>query len=258
MALENLTYKPLIEAIFEIRWETDQSLESISAPNTQLILGRLFDKLNSTYPQYEQLPSADIPEHMAAGIVKYRFSSENKWPLVQIGTGVLTVNDTENYLWTEFRDRVIDVVTQLYNVHPNKEQLKITSLSLKYIDAVDIDYEDDIYSFLQKKMQLNLSLNNLLFQDTPINRKPIQLDLSLAFNCDKPKGFINFRLLKGQKTDDTEIISDAIIWEITIQSNEDNISDIPSQLGQWLEEAHSVSHNWFFTLVEGDLLRSFE
>ena len=107
-------------------------------------------------------------------------------------------------------------------------------------------------------MQLNLSLNNLLFQDTPINRKPIQLDLNLSFNCDKPKGFINFRLLKGQKTDDTEIISDAIIWEITIQSNEDNISDIPSQLGQWLEEAHSVSHNWFFTLVEGDLLRSFE
>jgi uncharacterized protein (TIGR04255 family) len=257
--VEHLANKPLIEVIFEIRWQINQSSQFPSEANTQLILGRLFDRLKLKYPNYEPLPFASVPEMMAEGLVKHRFRSEKGWPLVQIGSGILTVNDTESYLWADFKPRVIDVINQLLDSIPNQEEFKTKNLMLKYVDAIDIDSEEDIYTFLQDKMQLNVSLNTELFEQTYIKKKPIQLDLTFSFECEKPKGSLNFRIFQGKKIDDSgKIISDALIWEITIQSKENNLLDIPAKLDQWLEEAHTVTHNWFFTLVHGELLRGFQ
>jgi uncharacterized protein (TIGR04255 family) len=257
--VEHLANKPLIEAIFEIRWQINQSSQFPPEANTQLILGRLFDRLKTNYPHYEPLPFANVPEMMAEGLVKHRFKSEKVWPLVQLGTGILTVNDTEGYLWNDFKPRVINVVRQLHDSVPNQEEFKTKNLMLKYVDAIDINTEEDIYTFLREKMQLNISLNAALFKNTYLKKKPIQLDFTLSFECEKPKGILNFRIFQGKKTDETgKIISDALIWEITIQSNENDLPDIPTQLDQWLEEAHDVTHNWFFTLVDGELLRRFQ
>ncbi|MBE9171358.1 hypothetical protein IQ238_28985 [Pleurocapsales cyanobacterium LEGE 06147] len=70
---------------------------------------------------------------------------------------------------------------------------------------------------------------------------------------------MNFRIFKGQKINDRDNkITDALIWETTIQSFDSDVSEVPLHLDKWLEDAHSVAHDWFFTLIEGDLLRSFE
>ncbi|MBD2346257.1 TIGR04255 family protein [Anabaena subtropica] len=260
MALENLTNKPLVEAIFEIRWYTEQPPFIGGDPNTQLILGRLFDRINENYPIYEQLPFASIPEQMAEGIVKHRFKSEKGWPLVQLGNGILTVNDTENYIWQDFKKRIIDVVDNLYIVHPSKDKFRPRYLILKYIDAIDLDLkENEFYEFLKNKMKIELNFSPLLFEKTLVTNNPIQLDLQFAFPAENPKGIVNFRIVKGQKFDNQRnLASDALIWETTIQSTDPDIPEIPSNLDKWLENAHSVCHNWFFTLVDGDLLRRFE
>lgn len=257
MTLEILKNKPLVEAIFEIRWYLEQA--NID-PNNQLLLGRLFDRINTEYPVYEQLPFAAIPEQMVEGLVRHRFRSENGWPLVQLGSGVLTLNDTENYIWKDFHRRVINVVNNLYVVHPNKQKFRTRNLTLKYIDAIDVNLnEAEVYEFLREKMKLNLSLNPALFEKSSVEQNPMQLDLQFAFKSNKPKGILNFRMAKGEKIDNQEnTTKDVLIWETTIQSNESDLPEIPLNLGQWLEEAHSVAHDWFFTLVEGDLLRSFE
>lgn len=260
MTLEDLKNKPLVEAIFEIKWYTEQQPLLGGDPNSQLILGRLFDRINSQYPLYEQLPFVSIPEQMAEGIVKHRFKSEQGWPLVQLGTGILTVNDTENYVWQDFKNRIIEVVNNLYIVHPSKEKFRPRNLILKYIDAIDLNLkEEDFYKFLKNKMKLELNLNPLLFERSQVSNNPVQLDIQFAFDAYKPKGVVNFRIIKGQKLNNKQnITSDALIWETTIQSIEPDIPEIPIKLGKWLEEAHAVCHNWFFTLVDGDLLRSFE
>lgn len=260
MTLESLKNKPLIEAIFEIRWNLEQQSPLGIDPNNQFILARLFDRINTEYPVYEQLPFAAIPEQMVEGLVRHRFRSENGWPLVQLGSGVLTVNDTENYIWKDFHRRVINVVDDLYIVYPNKQSFRVKNLILKYVDAIDLNLEGtEVYDFLREKMKFNLSLNPLLFEKNSINKNPIQLNLQFAFKSNSPKGIVNFRIVKGEKIDNQENTTrDALIWEITIQSNEPDIPEIPLNLSKWLEEAHSVAHNWFFTLVEGDLLRSFE
>ncbi len=255
----NLKNKPLIEAIFEIRWKIQHSDQSISDLDNQLMLGRLFDRISSTYPKYERLfPFADIPEQMAEGILKHRFRTEAGWPLVQVGTGILTVNDTENYLWQNFKPKVIDVINNLYDIYPNNKQIEPQSIILKYIDAIDIDASDDIYSFLKNKMKLNICIDDSMFKKTSIHNKPIHLDIKFVFNCDRPKGTIHFHLFQGKKSDNSGNITDALIWETVIQSNNSDIPEISLNLEQWLEDAHQILHDWFFTLVEGDLLRSFE
>ena len=260
MTLENLTNKPLVEAIFEIRWYVEQPQLIGGDPNTQLILGRLFDRINENYPIYEQLPFASIPEQMAEGIIKHRFKSDKGWPLVQLGNGVLTVNDTENYIWQDFKKRIIEVVDNLYIVHPSKDKFHPNHLILKYVDAIDLNLkENEFYEFLKNKMKIELNLNPLLFEKTLVKNNPLQLDLQFAFNSENPKGIVNFRIVKGQKFDNqTNLASDALIWEITIQSIAPDLPEIPANLDKWLEKSHSVCHNWFFTLVDGDLLRSFK
>ncbi|MDJ0616064.1 MAG: TIGR04255 family protein [Calothrix sp. MO_192.B10] len=259
MTLENLKNKPLIEAIFDIRWYIKQQNQRSIDPNTPLILGRLFDRINSEYPKYEQLPSSVVPDNMAEGLVKHRFRSEKDWPLVQLGTGILTVNDTENYQWKVFKKRIIDVVNQLYIIHPSNEKFTPRQVLLKYIDAVDLEFEENVYKFLQDKMKINLSLNPSLFEKNLIDANPIQFDLQFAFKSSKPKGTVNFRLFKGQKANNQDKeTTDALIWETTIQSLESDVPQIPFHLDTWLEDAHSVAHDWFFTLIEGDLLRRFE
>lgn len=261
MTLEKLKNQPLVEAIFEIRWYGEKQDISALNPTSQLILARLFDKLNYNYPKYEQLPSASIPEQMREGIVGHQFKSENGWPLVQLGSGILTVNDTENYIWDDFKTRVIDVVNQLDSVYPKQEKFKTQSLVLRYLNAIDLNSDNaDIYEFLKEKMKLDLSINNSLFEKTSANSNPVGLDLQFAFSCDKPKGVLKFRISKAKKLDEGQTItSDVLIWEATVESEERDLKfEIPLNLHKWLEEAHLVAHNWFFTLVEGDLLRSFE
>lgn len=108
-------------------------------------------------------------------------------------------------------------------------------------------------------MKLNLSLNPLLFQKTLVEESPIQFDLQFAFKSTKPKGAVNFRLFKAQKINEqNNEVTEALIWETTIESLKSDIPEIPLHLDRWLEDAHSVVHDWFFTLIEGDLRRSFE
>ncbi|MBE9171357.1 hypothetical protein IQ238_28980 [Pleurocapsales cyanobacterium LEGE 06147] len=89
----------------------------------------------------------------------------------------MTVNDTENYLWKDFKNRVINVVNNLYVVYPSKNKFIPKQLILKYVDAIDLKKDEEIYNFLREKMKLNLSLNPLLFKKTSVDANPVQFDL---------------------------------------------------------------------------------
>lgn len=113
MSRKDLKNKPLVEAILEIRWHLVQ-LTSVQGPaqmilpagdpHYRLLLARLFDRLQKDYPVHEQLPTATLPDDMLPQIVQHCFRAANDdWPLVQVGPGVFTVNDTHRYTWTDFQ-----------------------------------------------------------------------------------------------------------------------------------------------------------
>lgn len=255
MSKKELKNKPLIEAILEIRWELKGKPPGPQTdPHYKLLLGRLFDRMLSEYQEHEQLPTANIPDEMAGHVVQHRFRvAASSWPLVQLGPGILTVNSTADYKWADFRPRVLSAIKKLYDAHPKVNDLKISNIILRYIDAVDFDYgANNSLEFLKDKLKLNISLPENLFVNTGIEENPRNFTWQCSFNCIEPKGMINIRFATGKKKD-----APAIVWETTVESAGNDLPEMPKDFEHWLDVAHEITDDWFFKMIEGELERRF-
>lgn len=253
-----LKNKPLIEAMFELRWNLRQPAPGIMLdPHYRLLIGRLYEKLYLEYPFHEQLPTATMPDEIAGYVVQDRFrKNEGKWPLLQVGPGIITVNDTEEYIWEDFKKRIVQSVGILFDLYPESAtNLKVNELMLRYVDAVPFDFENDnILQFLQEQLKIRIDLYQGLFEDTGTKKLPLGLDLRFSFASSEPKGAIRLRFARGKRRG-----SEALIWETVVQSvSKDEVPQLPSGIADWVENAHNITDDWFFKLIEGELLRRFE
>lgn len=257
MTRKFLKNKPLVEAIFELRWNLQEPAPGMKVdPHYKLLIGRLYDKLNDEYPFHEQLPAIAIPDEIAGYIVQHRFRKDkDKWPLIQIGPGIITVNDTEGYVWEDFEKRIIQAVNTLFEAYPeSKNNLKVNRLLLRYIDAFAFDFEkDDIFNFLREQMKTKIDLYQNLFEDTGVGKPPLGLDLRFSFAATEPKGAIHLRFARGKRKE-----SDALIWETMVESVSSDIPEVQNAITDWIKKAHNLTDDWFFKLIEGELLRRFE
>ncbi len=256
--VEQLKNKPLVEAILEVRWKPLNNLPDSKSPQYyKLLLARLSDSLLSEYPTYEELPTASLPEQVILinNIVQHRFRIDsNKWPLIQLGPGVFTVNSTSDYTWDDFRPRIISAINKLYSAHPKVSDMKMTNIILRYIDAVEFDYlNEDAYEFIKDKLKINISISDNLLNDTNVNKNPCNLTWHSSFKCNQPKGMISIRLATGQKQN-----KPAIIWETVIESAGDDMPNMPTEFEKWIDSAHEITNNCFFKMIDGDLIKRFK
>lgn len=132
--MSELRKKPLVEVILEVRWGPTLAVDAPPPdpdPNYSLLVGRLFDRVRQAYPFHEQLPTAQLPDQMVPGVPQHRFRpAPNDWPLVQLGPGLLTVNETAKYTWSDFRSRAMVAVEHLYTAHPVPQTLRMCGRSL--------------------------------------------------------------------------------------------------------------------------------
>jgi uncharacterized protein (TIGR04255 family) len=251
----DLKSKPLVEAILEVRWELQKmSSDILLDPYYKLLPGRLYDRVKDDYPKHQELPASSIPDEITSYTVKEQFRHlQDDWPLIQIGPGILTFNDTHKYSWLDFRDRSIKVVEKLFDSYPEKNKLNITSLHLRYIDAVEFDYiNDDVFEFLRDKLKISIELPGDLFTGTSITPKPKKFAWETSFqSTNNPHGDVKIKFLTGLK-----LKKPALIWETNVYSKED-LPNLPDGFHGWIDAAHAITHNVFFKLIEGDLKRRF-
>ncbi len=240
----------MIEAIVEIRWGKDSEPD----PGFQVIVGRLYERLQGDYPEIEDLPIVQVPPAMTIHMVRHRFRRlKGGWPLVQIGPGILTINETEAYRWDRFSTRVKSALVKLYEAHPSRENISISQLLMRYINAVELDYlSQDLTTFLSKKMRTKISIPRELFQQTAVKDKPHGLGLQLTFPTDMPRGALHVSFRTGRKKD-----KPALIWELQMRSVSAEIAEMPTGFDAWLEAAHGLVEQWFFEIAKGELLESF-
>ena len=180
-------------------------------------------------------------------------SSNDDWPLVQVGPGIFAVNDTHRYAWTDFQQRAKEAVVRLYDAHPSVAEFHIQSLVLRYIDAVEYNYEDEnAFTFLRDKMKLGISLPDSLFQNTSVESRP-QSFLASNVSVFQTARQGSHQFCDGQKEDKS-----AILWETTVQSAGDDLPNMPDGFPDWFDAAHEITDDWFFKLIEGELERRFE
>jgi uncharacterized protein (TIGR04255 family) len=253
----DLSHKPLVEALFEFHWKIQEEGAGLKKPSRSgLLIGAFYERLIKEYPFYEPLPAASLPTDMAENIPQHRFRvKENEWPLVQIGPGILSVNETTKYTWEDFVKRVNDVMDIFYTVYPLvDEKINPSFVVLRYIDSIPFDFTiNDALDFASTKMHLNVKFADKIISESAINKTPKALDLRFSFDSNKPKGDFAFRLYNS-----TVEKKDFLSWDTFVKTKIETANDTLKWLKKWLEEAHELNDSWFFSLIEGELLEKFK
>lgn len=271
MVFERLANPPLVEAILEVKWRIGSASQPTETPPTSgiffgqppmgivdpsydLLVGRLSNSISSLYPFHEKLPSATIPADIAPFLIQHRFrNSKDGWPLVQMGAGILTLNDVTNYRWSDFCHSAITLLNILFEIHPQKSELRAESLSLRYLDAEPFDYTSaDALRFLREKLKINFELPRTLFQGDQAGERPEGVNFQIVYPSKRPKGVVQLKVGTGNIPDRR-----AIIWETSVLSRGQDVVNLPSGAEEWLEAAHALTHDWFSKLVEGELMRRY-
>jgi uncharacterized protein (TIGR04255 family) len=248
-----LANKPLVEAILELKWKPSLSAQSNGVDaDLRLFLGKFHDALGKEYPALEILPTATVAEQMTPNLPAYRFrKSEGGWPVVQLGSGILTVNDTASYTWDDFRGRILRTVDLLIQTYAGK--LDMLSLELRYLNAVAVDFDkEDIAGFLLEKFGVVISMPDTIFEGNSVTGRASLFSLQMGFPTNAPKGTLRISFARGKSND-----KDALVWETVIQSGENQIPQFPDGFIEWLESAHGLAEECFFKLINGELLKRF-
>ncbi|MCL5256581.1 MAG: TIGR04255 family protein [Chloroflexi bacterium] len=251
-----LRNKPLVEAVFELHWALQEQPSGGKVdPYSKILVGRVYDLVKDEYRFHEQLPAASMPDELINFVPQHRFRvGKDQWPLIQIGPGVLSVNDTETYGWEDFSTRISSAVNVLCQTYPDREALRFTELQLRYIDSIPFDYdENNVLDFLRRKMKLVVELSPSLFQNTGVENKPLATSFGFVFPTSAPEGVIEFRIRSGSRGDET-----ALIWETQIRVQGEGVPENENGIDAWASAAHELSSGWFFKIIEGELLKEFE
>lgn len=241
-----------MEALFELKWGPDTP-EMLGYP---IVVGALYEKLKDTYPEVEDLPLHLVPPELTAHMVRHRFrKAKNGWPLVQIGPGILAVNETEGYTtWNVFYEQIRNATQKLYEAHPKSKELIPQSFALRYINAVEFDYDrQDVLIFLQEKFKTKIAVTESLFNVGFARRRPGEVLLRLSFPLSKPAGSGIIQFATGTKKDNR-----ALVWELIANSIPPEVAPLPEGANAWLRDAHDAIEHWFVELTKGELLESFK
>ena len=256
-----LKNKPLVEAILEVKWKVP-SMESARqavavAPadhHYKLLLGRFFDRVREEYPIHEPLPASQMPDGTISHLPLHRFRTvPDGWPLVQMGDGLMTVNETDAYTWKGFQNRSKRALDYLYQSHPSIENLQIEQLALSYIDAIEVESDqENVFAVLREKLNTRVELPEELFQSQEVNQNPANFQWESTFPTAKPSGLISLKFGTGRKHQKL-----AVFWETKVHSFGEQIPTLPNGFENWLDQAHDLTSDWFFKLIDGELLEEF-
>ena len=252
----HLSRPPLAEALLEIKWGVPIPGEApVGDPGYPLIVGCLYERVRGDYPEVEHLVPQDMPVSMTPNMVRHRFRrAKGQWPLVQVGPGVLTLNETRGYRWNSFKDRAVSLLPELYKVYPADHRLHVDSLLLQYINVQEFDFEKvSVLEFLRSKMRTVIELPRDVFARGDVQNWPLGLHLSLTFPTAAPKGALDLNFGVGKAGD-----RPALIWELIFRSLRGDVPPLPDAFEEWLTGAHDLVEQWFFELAKGELLAEFE
>lgn len=249
-----LKNKPLVEAIFELRWALQEVSGRRVDPYYPIMLGEFFAAVKDQYPHWEALVPPGMPPDLAPHVVHHRFrTAADHWPLVQLGPGIMTVNETEGYRWHEFNKNCLALLEVLLGLHADAGQaFQPVHVSLRYIDAEVLGNRS--VTELLAKLKLKLEPDAKLFESGHvIGPETNHLALALSYPSVRPKGMFTTRFNQGEKNDQP-----GLIWDTQIQSSGDDTPVGQSEIKRWLEEAHTTTSDWFSRQIEGELLEVYQ
>ena len=235
---------PLKEAIFELFWNGPIDKSGFPIDNEfDLAQGRFDVEIRKDFPVYKRLIPANSPIKILGQPIHQFWRNQLQWPVVQLGQGIMTVNETEKgYIWDNFRKIIHDSIQILIKSYDTSPSFK--RLSLRYIDSVDLPENITLLDFVNSSFKTNITnsfmvpgemagLNfNQIF--TVFQNSKVHLNIQSAINN-----------LNGKP---------AIVWITLIETNE-----IPSidDISKWIDKAHSTCSNLFKQTLSESFYETF-
>lgn len=241
------TRAPLVEVIAEVHWQLKPiptSPEAKIDPYFELFKEQFLGwSSNKGFRHHEQLVPKEIPIELLADQVHLRLRTEQgRWPLYQIGPGVLTCNIVPPYKgWPEFRPHLDSGVGALFDHYPlSNKTLRVSRVELHYINLFTSDLGlDDYARFVGEELGAPSALPQQIREDYVASGLTTVIDS--RFQCRKPansQGAI--RISPGNANNRPAVVLELICRKLPGPSVETHNSLIG-----WFDEAHLAIRSWF-------------
>ena len=231
----SLEKSPLVEAIFEIRFEPT------TATAGDLLPGLLYSRLKTEYPETEPLPFASIPRQMRdQDVLRYKPSHRLKGDhrLVQVGDRLISLHATEYPGWTRFKPWIESATNAVKETGLLKQ---IERFSFKYINVIEAAPNDQQLSFLDARIEVT--------GGTPMERG-FRLRVE---RDDGPFVTIIEIITNGKaKRNDQHVVSGLLVTVDTIRAVAGN--DYWTNQSTLIDEGHEVVKEIFYKLLSKSTL----
>lgn len=242
--MSKLPKAPLVEVVFELKWDIKMKSD---LDDFQYLYGDLYANLKDEFPNRERLTPLEIPFDALINIPVFRFTkNENKYPLIQIGPGVISINTlNEFYVWEDFRENIHQLLDILKDIYPKFQTLKIIP-ALIYIDFLKFnDSNTKGYNFINQNF--NISINSNILNDIDSTISDININTNYQIGTD----ILSIRINEGKANNST----DGIVLQTKVNGNGQSYDK--ESLKEWLESAHLLSSKTFKSLIKEDLYNTF-
>lgn len=240
--MSKLYKAPLVEVIFEIRWNSTNKQE---VDKFQLLIGAMYAALKNTYDKPENfLTNPNIPIQAFLNRPIYRSRKKDGTPvLYQLGPGILSINYVgADYDWDSFYAEISTIVNEFKELYPFNSSKDI-QIGLKYLDFFDSHFENEnIFTFLKEKFHLTIDAE-FIKNPIGINFEIAQKENDAVFNIKINTGTLNNR-------------RQGFIVESKLQSVKKAETLFP-KFDDILTEFHSKLSSFFKDMTKGELYESF-
>jgi uncharacterized protein (TIGR04255 family) len=239
---------PLEEVILELKWELDFDSQTnlFLDRDYAFALGKFQKQIENEYPLLKSKFPENIPSQFLNHQTVFQFwKGEKVWPVIQLGPGIITVNETEkNYHW---QDSFLPTVKQALKLLEDSygKSLKLVEYSLRYIDVVKLDdYEFHSWeSFIGENF-------NFVFENKFNTRGAIKgLKFDQVFDIGD-LGNLHLSFSDGINALNQKLV----VWQTAVSCVRPMVS---SDILSWLDKAHVTTSSVFKEICKENFYGSF-
>ena len=259
---------PLCEAWLEIRWRLQPSPMpgQLQDPDFPFALGVFYNKIKERYPHRQDLDASRAPVFILPFIVRHQFwAGETRWPVLELGPGVASVNFTEPYSWELFKREALFLRSKLVDAFGGTMQ-PTESIALRYLNAEPFDFaRENPLAFLKANLNTVVELPSRIPNGFTSRPFPSNLNIQVSYDLIEPRGTANITLTTGSRdipsrAGPPKSPTNVLMWQLEVISEGENAPPISDEapFASWLNSAHLAAHEWFFSFVEGKLLTKYK
>ncbi|MEQ9329151.1 MAG: TIGR04255 family protein [Rhodospirillales bacterium] len=258
---------PLAEVVFELRWSIpkieyapptlapDPSYPAIFDGFEKYAKSVGFGTIRDIHPVYTG------PIHGVAR--RFYQTDDSGFPLLQLGPGIMAVNDSSQYEGQSFKDRCIQATLAIKSYFPKLKSGKydIVRMELKYIDVFNKEVVGTINSIDFCRAATNLQIDLIDFLKSDVFRKQ---GSNIRFQYDsevssKFRSRFSFDIGSGKnEVDDVVRLESRVVSAVKERMPRMNSKKFGDDIDAWLEEAHSVTSPFFRDFIKSDVLQKFK